>query len=96
MTKDIRHLRRTLKAGYRNYSASPCENPKAMMLQYDAFVNITDKTYEIKQSYIDGLSEQQYQIKGAKTHPWKEGTTYEEIIEWLSNKGFRLLPQEDN
>jgi hypothetical protein len=69
------------------------------MLQYDAFVNISDKTFEIKESWIDGLSGQQHQIKDAYfpsvTHPWKEGLTYEEIIESLFNKGFRLLPQED-
>lgn len=91
MTKDIRHLRKTL-------SASPRENPKAMMLQYDAFVNVTDKTYEIKQSYV--ISGQQHQIKDANfpsiTHPWKEGLTYEKIIEWLSNKGFHLLPQNED
>ena len=88
MTKDIRHLRKTL-------SVSPRENPKAMMLQYDAFVNISDKTFEIKQTCIDGLSGQQHQIKGTN-FPWKEGLTYEEIIESLSNKGFCLHPQEDN
>lgn len=81
MTKDIKHLRKTL-------SLSPHKDPKSYMMQYDAFINISDKTFEITRTTIDGRSGQQHQEEWMTTHQWKEGLTYEDLIEGFYNKGF--------
>ncbi len=81
MTKDIKHLRKTL-------SLSPHRDPKDFVMQYDLFINISDKTFEITRTYVDRRSGQQHQQEWMTTHQWKEGLTYEDLIEGFSNKGF--------